>query len=594
MMEKSRADKRSMALVSSTMFRLLPLQIVLASIDLVNDIVSSLFAGNAVGPEAMAAIGLYSPVATLVLAITLLLVTGSQIMTSRHFGRNQVDDAQGVFMLNIALAITFGLAITALHLLAALIDAPRFITSDPKLRIYLKQYLLGRSIGMVPVVLCSQLSMFLSLENQSRRTTIASIVFIVANVFFQYLFVARLRWEAFGLALACSCSSWVFFAVLMGRFVSGRSFFRIDPTALRWKGTADLCKLGAPDAMYNVLPAARAIVLNALIAAVAGTAGLSSYATVFTVACFFWVIADGMAAVTRLMIGVSVGEEDRQTLENIFHVILRRFVPLLILEAAAISLFASPITSLYYRDPASDVFRLTVLGLRIIPWSIPLNVVVVGFSAYANTMGKRHLVSGLTFLDSFFSVLAITVLLMSFLQMGAVYASYVLRSFVSFAFVVFCVWHAARKFPRNVLALLDMHDDFGASDEDRLDLNVRSMDDVVVVSQQVRAFCEEKGVDARRTFLSGLCLEEMAGNVVDHGFTKGSKRHSVDIRVVYKGEDLILRVKDDCKPFDPIARKSIANPEDKASNNGIRMITSMASEVNYQQILGMNVLTMRV
>ena len=30
-------------------------------------------------------------------------------------------------------------------------------------------------------------------------------------------------------------------------------------------------------------------------------------------------------------------------------------------------------------------------------------------------------------------------------------------------------------------------------------------------------------------------MEEMAGNVVRHGFSKDNKRHSADIRVVHKG-----------------------------------------------------------
>ena len=56
----------------------------------------------------------------------------------------------------------------------------------------------------------------------------------------------------------------------------------------------------------------------------------------------------------------------------------------------------------------------------------------------------------------------------------------------------------------------------------------------------------------------------------------------------------ILRIKDDCVPFDPTERQKMADAEDKTKNIGIRMVFRMASEVRYQNILGLNVLTVRI
>ncbi len=61
-------------LTQRTMFRLLPVQILLASVGMVNGIVSSLFASNFVGVKAMSAVGLYSPVNLAVVAVTIMLV----------------------------------------------------------------------------------------------------------------------------------------------------------------------------------------------------------------------------------------------------------------------------------------------------------------------------------------------------------------------------------------------------------------------------------------------------------------------------------------------------------------------------------------
>jgi anti-sigma regulatory factor (Ser/Thr protein kinase) len=196
--------------------------------------------------------------------------------------------------------------------------------------------------------------------------------------------------------------------------------------------------------------------------------------------------------------------------------------------------------------------------------------------------------------DGLVAVLIFGAILLPVMQLNAAFLAYVLRSIASCAIIVGYVWVCNRRLPRSMEDLMVMPPSFGVGPESRLDLSVRNIDKVVTVSQQVRAFCANKGIDSRRTLLAGLCLEEMAGNVVRHGFTVDKKQHSVDIRVVYKDDGLILRVTDDCIPFDPVERAKMLDPDDRASNIGIRIVYEMASSINYQHMLGMNVLTLRI
>ena len=84
----------------------------------------------------------------------------------------------------------------------------------------------------------------------------------------------------------------------------------------------------------------------------------------------------------------------------------------------------------------------------------------------------------------------------------------------------------------------------------------------------------------------------MVVNVIDHGFTKDKKDHSVDVRVVCKDDEVILRIKDDCVPFDPEERSLLAKGGDAASNIGIRTVYSIARSTDYQNLFGLNVLTL--
>ena len=86
----------------------------------------------------------------------------------------------------------------------------------------------------------------------------------------------------------------------------------------------------------------------------------------------------------------------------------------------------------------------------------------------------------------------------------------------------------------------------------------------------------------------------MVVNVIDHGFTKDKKDHSVDVRVVCKDDEVIIRIKDDCVPFDPQERNHIAEGGDASSNIGIRMVFSIAKSIRYQNLFGLNALTIRI
>ncbi|MCR5404240.1 MAG: hypothetical protein K6E91_10555, partial [Butyrivibrio sp.] len=76
-----------------------------------------------------------------------------------------------------------------------------------------------------------------------------------------------------------------------------------------------------------------------------------------------------------------------------------------------------------------------------------------------------------------------------------------------------------RRLPENIDEVLFLKPDFGAAREDTLDIPIRDMNDVANSSETVQQFCIDHGIGRKASMYSGLCLEEMAGNVVSHGFT---------------------------------------------------------------------------
>ena len=149
-------------------------------------------------------------------------------------------------------------------------------------------------------------------------------------------------------------------------------------------------------------------------------------------------------------------------------------------------------------------------------------------------------------------------------------------------------------FNESVYDLMVIPKYFGAAKENIMDLPVSDMTEVVNTATKVQSFCKERGIDEKRSYFAGLAMEEMVGNIVEHGFSKDDKSHSVGVRVVYKDDHVILRIKDDCTPFDPSERKDMVDPDDITKNIGIRMVYSIAKDISYQHMLGLNILSVKI
>ena len=123
--------------------------------------------------------------------------------------------------------------------------------------------------------------------------------------------------------------------------------------------------------------------------------------------------------------------------------------------------------------------------------------------------------------------------------------------------------------------------------------NLTDKAEVLGISARTQNFCEAQGIDGWRSMFAGICIEEMAGNIVKHGFDDG-KKHFVDVRVIIKGAQVIIRIRDDCRSFDPKKWAEIYNPEDPTAHIGIRLVRKISTEFNYVNVLKLNNLIVKI
>ena len=130
-MEEHTVSKTSdTRIVAKLLFRLLPVQILLAAVGAVNGIVSSYFATNYVGVDAMSAVGLYSPFNMLLTALSTMMAGGAAILCGKYLGQNKQDRLNNVFSVDLAVSALIAILFTALFVVLSLFDLTGFITGD--------------------------------------------------------------------------------------------------------------------------------------------------------------------------------------------------------------------------------------------------------------------------------------------------------------------------------------------------------------------------------------------------------------------------------------------------------------------------------
>ncbi len=142
--------------------------------------------------------------------------------------------------------------------------------------------------------------------------------------------------------------------------------------------------------------------------------------------------------------------------------------------------------------------------------------------------------------------------------------------------------------------IIVMPDHFGVPEDEEMEKSIYSMDDVMELSQGIWDFCETHSCDEKRKFLLSLSVEELAGNIIKHGFSNDGKMHSIDVRIVKKGDDYTLCVRDDCPVFDPVKQLELFNDEDPSRHIGLRMISNSAKDFQYNSFFKPNNLVIKI
>lgn len=577
--------------IISRLFKKSVISIILAAIaTMVGIVIDGIVIGRFLGPDSMAAYGLVTPVINLATAFSGILATGAQVICAQHLGAGNVKNARRTF--SMCMLIT---AIISVVMVAAVIIFRNPIAvmlgahgNSANLLPLTSDYLFGIVFSFPCVLFLFEFNSLMRLDGDANRVIVAVVVMTVLDIAGDLVNALVIHGGMLGMGLTTSFSYFAALVIMLLHFTKKDIIFKFSFKGLRLKDMAEIFATGSSSAVGSASSMLRNLVLNQIMVAtvLSGTA-VAALGVVNTVFNFTSSTMLGVAMTTAMIAGMILGEQDRIAAEALVKVTVKVTLAVGAVLSAILLIFADFIAGAFGGADGAQMVSLAARGLRIYALSIILYGLNVAFINYTQGM-RRMIVSDLfCFLVNFPFIVLPALALFGVLDADAVWWSFIIGEAIKFICVVVYAAVKKRGFPYRAKDFLFLREPFGVSEDNLLDFSITEPSQVIPASEAVEAFCSEKGAAQKESMMLSLFVEELTGNVVQFGFSDG-KCHSIDIRVIKQTDGWILRVRDDCKKFDPTEWIKLHNTEDKTRNIGIRMVCGMAKNVKYLSTLELN------
>ncbi|SFG45412.1 MATE family efflux transporter [Oribacterium sp. WCC10] len=566
---------------------------------MLGNLIDGVIIGRCLGVDSMAAFGIVSPLMTCFALFGTVISTGSRNRFTRLIGEGKLKEAQGIF--SLAITVTVGIATLLMlilipfsaHIARVLGATGNASALLPKAR----AYLLGISFGLPAMNAMRILNGYYPIDNDRNLPVIASIVLTVTDVLMDFIVAFVIHGDTFGMGLATSISYYMALAVLLLHFRKKEAILRYSFKYIRLSELKGIVSQGIPVGVFRIGFTLRTAFMNRLLALVASSSAIAAYSVYQQADDILCSLTIGMADTVAIMAGILMGEEDRPRMKRLLFTSLQATLMITLGVAVFTWIFAPQFASLYIKEH-SEALSLATVAVRSYAIGMPFYGLSLIYFNYFQGIGRSRLSSVSGFLsESGFLMLSAGLLSFRF-KANAVWFAFPATQLLMYIYYVILINVKSRMMGIGDKGILDkillLPDTFDVPEEDCIDLSTDSMKDVTRLTRAVWKFCEEHGCDTYRRYHMALAVEEMAGNIIEHGFSKDKRAHSIDVRVLKKGDDYILRIRDNCLIFDPVKQLEMYSENDIMHHPGIRIIIGLSKEFRYTCILKLNNLLVRI
>lgn len=414
----------------------------------VYQIIDGVFIGYFVGPYAIAAVNLYYPVISILLAVGVMMGTGANVRITELLGAGRKNEADSVFSQTILLAIAISVIFAIVCSLFADPIMRMLGASDGNME-YLRFYYATLCAAAPAIMMQTILGILIIGEGKNVLTAVLILVGGGLNILLDYLFMGVFHWGIRGAAIATAIGYLV--PVLYAFYFyspKGGSKYRFQITKIQAKPMLGICYNGSSEMVSTLASGVTALLMNHLAFRFHQEVGVSVVSVFLYVQFIIMAVFMGMATAVEPLFSYHHGSGNIPMRKKLFRLSALWTGIFSLLFMALLWIFCEPIVGTFFQ-PTGDSEQFFSLASRCLYFSVPaclfvgFNTLVSGlFTAFSNGTVSA-LLSGIR---TFVVLSACLLLLSRMFGADGLWAAWAVTEGITFVISLLAVWFFRKKY----------------------------------------------------------------------------------------------------------------------------------------------------
>ena len=530
--------------------------IIIEAVNFIISLTDSIIAGNAVGAQAFAAIGLLAPFLSISVFISTFVCTGTVVNFSYYVGKFDKKRANQMFSQGVltALLLGAGYALTLLIFGSTLINS---LSDSPEIQRYLREYFYLILVTFFLSPLAFVLDYVMVADGGERLSVVANVIQIAVNVVLSLLFVNL--WGLAGIALASVLSLALFVVIACTHFFGKKSTLKFS---LYWSGKdfLSILKNGIIKASTYGLEAILTFLINLfalqffnedtliILVAVERFLGLM---TLFI----------GLSMSIQPLVGTLQGENNTKAQHELMKTALRDMI-IISSVLSVITFIGAPVTASLFGLHNNAVYPYAIDALRIVSTTLIFQAVLVLFFVYYILIEKRALSFAVCLIKNLMSPAVMAVFFAALLRsQNGIWIGLTIAPVCS---LLICALIVLLRYDRKLFPFLIPRDR-----DDRIFIYDFLIDDqnAAALAAVVEDNLKEASIPPRTSVLAGVISEDMLMMIKERN--EGSKkplraectiiRENEGVRVILRDSGVIFDITDTDGDIDSFRQYIVSN-----------------------------------
>ena len=409
-----------------------------------NILIDTIFVGQWIGSEAIAAINVVLPVSFFIAALGMAIGVGGASIISRSLGEKNIVKAEQTFGNQITLTFLITILVVIFGLFFVNQIIPIF-GGKGSLFSFAKTYYVIVMYGVPVLAFCMMANNTIRAEGKPKNAMYAMLLPSISNLTLDYIFIKVFDMGMMGAAWATSLSYGVCATYIIYFFLSGQSILRpkLSNFFINYNTVLQITSLGSVTLVRQAMVSLTVLLVNNILFTIGGESSITVYAIISRMLMFATFPIFGITQGFLPVAGYNYGAKNWLRVRNIINTSILYSSVLATIVFLLIFFYSDFIPQIFSKDVI--VSEQTPMALRYVFMALPIIGIQLIGAAYFQAIGKAKPALLLTLSRQGFFFIPLLFLLPPYIGVNGVWLSFPIADLLSTLVTIYFLNRSIRK-----------------------------------------------------------------------------------------------------------------------------------------------------